>query len=154
MATRRVDFPLRGGLSRRKYAACRRVVAVSSAIREVLLKGGLAPGRLRLVYEGVPDRPPQPGGREALRELGVPEGALVVGNVAALTDHKDQRTLLRAAAEVLRAGAQACFVVVGEGELRAPSSSWRASWAWGRAACSPASGPTSTGCCRPSTSSA
>lgn len=120
VATRRVDFPLQGPLSRRKYAGCRRVVAVSAAIREVLLRDGLAAERLRLVYEGVPDRPPQPGGREALRELGVPDGALVVGNVAALTDHKDQRTLLRAAAEVLRAGAPACFVVVGEGELRAP----------------------------------
>ena len=119
VATRRVDFPLRGALSRRKYAACRRVIAVSSAIRQVLLRDGLDAGRLRLVYEGVPDRPPQPGGRQALRELGVPEGARVVGNVAALTDHKDQRTLLRAAAEVLRARPEACFVIVGEGELRA-----------------------------------
>ncbi len=118
VATRRVDFALHGALSRRKYAACRRVVAVSAAIRAVLRQGGLAEDRLRLVYEGVPDRPPQPGGHEALRELGVPAGALVVGHVAALTDHKDQRTLLRAAAEVLRQGAPACFVIVGEGELR------------------------------------
>src|SRR5215470_741291 len=32
VASRRVDFRLRGGLSRRKYAACHRVIAASRAI--------------------------------------------------------------------------------------------------------------------------
>jgi glycosyltransferase involved in cell wall biosynthesis len=118
VATRRVDFALRGPLSRRKYAACQRVIAVSEAIAAVLRRDGLAPERLRVVHEGVPDRPAQPGGREALRELGVPEDAAVVGNVAALTGHKDQATLLAAAAKVVARVPEARFVIVGEGELR------------------------------------
>lgn len=118
VATRRVDFPLRGLLSRHKYAACDRVIAVSRAIARVLQGCGLPDARLDVVYEGVPDRPAEPGGREALRALGVPEAAPVVGNVAALTDHKDHATLLEAAALVAKELSKARFVVVGEGELR------------------------------------
>ena len=120
VATRRVDFALRGPLSRRKYAACDRVIAASEAIASMLGRGGLAADRVRVVYEGVPDRTAQPGGREALRELGIPEDAPVVGNVAALTGHKDQATLLAAAAKVVARVPAARFVVVGEGELRGP----------------------------------
>jgi glycosyltransferase involved in cell wall biosynthesis len=118
VATRRVDFPLRGPLSRRKYRGCDRVIAVSRAIAGVLAAGGIPGDRVRVVYEGVPDRAPQPGGREALLALGVPPGSPVVGNVAALTGHKDHATLLEAAAIVLRASPDARFVIVGEGPLR------------------------------------
>jgi len=118
VASRRVDFPVRGPASRWKYARCARIVAVSRAVAGVLGTGGVDPARVRLVYEGVPDRPPQPGGREALASMGVPADALVVGNVAALTDHKDHRTLLAAAAQVAAREPRAWFVIVGDGELR------------------------------------
>lgn len=118
VATRRVDFPLKGFWSRAKYAACERVIAVSSAVREELRRGGVPAERIRLVHEGVPDRSPQTGGATALRELGVPEGAPVIGNVAALTDHKDHATLLEAAALVVRERPDVRFVILGEGEKR------------------------------------
>ncbi|MET0553562.1 MAG: glycosyltransferase [Vicinamibacteria bacterium] len=120
VATRRVDFHVKGALSRAKYRAAARVIAVSGAIADVLEQDGIARAGIRVVHEGVPDRPPAPGGREALRALGVPDGALVVGNVAALTDHKDHRTLLDAAARVVRDVPAVRFVVVGDGELRGP----------------------------------
>lgn len=119
VAVRRVDFRLRRLLSRRKYLACDHVVAVSRAIATLLAADGLPSRQLSVVYEGVPDRLPAAGGREALRELGIPEGAPVVGNVAALTDHKDHATLLEAAAALRRQLPEARYVVVGEGELRA-----------------------------------
>lgn len=118
VATRRVDFPLRGWLSRAKYRRCQRVIAVSRRIADVLGSDGVPAERIRVVHEGVTDRPPEPGGREALRSLGVPADALIVGNVAALTGHKDQATLLAAAAKVTARVPRACFVIVGEGELR------------------------------------
>src|SRR6185295_19989898 len=108
-----------GVLSRAKYRACDRVVAVSTAIRDLLLEDGLDAERLRLVPEGVRDRAPEAGGRAALAELGVPEGSPVVGNVAARTDHKDHVTLLEAAREVVRERPDVRFVIVGEGERRA-----------------------------------
>jgi glycosyltransferase involved in cell wall biosynthesis len=116
VAVRRVDFPLRGPLSRSKYALCDRVIVVSRAIGSVVEEGGVRPARLRLVYEGVPDRPPAPGGREA---LGVPKGAPVVGNVAALTGHKDHATLVEAMALLRPRFPEARLVIAGEGELRA-----------------------------------
>lgn len=119
VAVRRVDFPLRSLASRRKYAACDRVIVVSRAIGAVLERGGVPPTRLRLVYEGVPDRPPAPGGAEALAELGVPPGAPVVGNVAALTSHKDHATLVEAMAALRGHVPEARLVIAGEGELRA-----------------------------------
>jgi glycosyltransferase involved in cell wall biosynthesis len=119
IATRRVDFHLRRALSRHKYRACDRVVAVSRAIAFVLEQDGLPQERVRLVYEGVRVREPQPGGREALAELGIPQGAPLVGNVAALTDHKDQKTLLEAAALLRPRVPDARVLIVGEGELRA-----------------------------------
>jgi glycosyltransferase involved in cell wall biosynthesis len=117
IASRRVDFALRGPLSRWKYRRCRRVIAVSAAVARVLEKDGLAPASLRVVYEGVPDRAPAGGGEDALRALGVPAGAPVVGNVAALTAHKDHATLLAAAARVIVRVPEARFVIVGQGEL-------------------------------------
>jgi glycosyltransferase involved in cell wall biosynthesis len=118
VAVRRVDFPLRGAFSRAKYRACDRVIAVSQAIGSVVERGGVAPSRLRLVYEGVPDRTPAPGGAEALAALGVPPGAPVVGNVAALTGHKDHATLVEAMALLRPHAPEARLVIAGEGELR------------------------------------
>jgi glycosyltransferase involved in cell wall biosynthesis len=117
IATRRVDFHLRSAVSRFKYARADRVIAVSRAIATILAEDGLSADRIRLVYEGVPDRMPRDGG-DPLRELGVPEGALVIGNVAALTPHKDQATLLAALPEVFRRVPRARALIFGEGELR------------------------------------
>ena len=52
-------------------------------------------------------------------ELGVPEGVPLLGNVAALVDHKDQATLLAAMPGVLGKLPDLHLVIAGEGELRA-----------------------------------
>ena len=118
VATRRVDFPLRGFLSRWKYRRPRLIVAASRAIARVLETSGVSPERIRVVHEGVPDRLAAPGGREALAELGISCECQVVGNVAALTDHKDHGTFLEAAALVLKSLPETRFLLLGEGELR------------------------------------
>jgi glycosyltransferase involved in cell wall biosynthesis len=119
VAVRRVDFPLRSALSRLKYSACDRVIVVSRAIAAVVERGGVPRPRQRLVYEGVRERPPAPGGAEALAALGVPSGAPVIGNVAALTSHKDHATLLLAMGRVRERVPEARLVIAGEGPLRA-----------------------------------
>jgi glycosyltransferase involved in cell wall biosynthesis len=118
VAVRRVDFALGGVFSRWKYSSCDRVIVVSQAIGRVVEAGGLASSRLRLVYEGVPDREAQAGGRAELEALGVPAGAPVVGNVAALTGHKDHATLIEAMALLRPRSPEARLVICGEGELR------------------------------------
>lgn len=119
VATRRVDFALRSLPSRLKYRACHRVIAVSRAIADLLRADGLPDSRVRVVYEGVPDREPLPGGEPELAALGVPPGSLVVGNVAALTGHKDHATLLEATVLLKERLPKVFVVIAGEGELRA-----------------------------------
>jgi glycosyltransferase involved in cell wall biosynthesis len=53
-----------------------------------------------------------------MRDLGVPSGAPIVGNVAALSEHKDHGTLLSAMPAVLKAVPGVRFVIVGDGEGR------------------------------------
>lgn len=118
VATRRTDFGLRSWPSRFKYRRADRVVAVSRAIAGVVASSGVDPMRIRVVYEGVPDRAPAPGGADALRALGVPQGSPVVGNVAALADHKDHATLVAAARLVREKRPDVRFVIAGEGALR------------------------------------
>jgi glycosyltransferase involved in cell wall biosynthesis len=118
VAVRRVDFPLRGPFSRAKYTACDRVIVVSRAISAVVEAGGVGAASLRLVYEGVPDRVAAEGGRELLEALGVPAGVPVLGNVAALTGHKDHATLVEAMACLRPRFPEARLVIAGEGELR------------------------------------
>lgn len=114
IATRRVDFPIRS----RKYARADRVIAVSRAIAAELARGRVPAERVRVVYEGVADRPAQAGGREVLETLGIPRDAPLIGNVAALTDHKDHATLLEALALLRPQRPEAFLLILGEGELR------------------------------------
>jgi glycosyltransferase involved in cell wall biosynthesis len=118
VASRRVSLPLARSLSLRKYAACDRVIAVSRAVARILVESGLPADRLSLIHDGVLDRRKEKAGKDALAALGIPPHCPVVGNVAALTEHKDHATLLAAMPLVLRAVPSARLVVVGAGELR------------------------------------
>jgi glycosyltransferase involved in cell wall biosynthesis len=123
VASRRVDFPIGGNpLSRLKYRTrlLDRVICISEAIRTVLVSGGVPEERLVVIPSGVDTRRfehlrPPPNFR---RKLGVPDGHLLVGTVAALADHKDYPTLLRAARAVLDRAPDTTFVAVGDGPLR------------------------------------
>lgn len=122
VVSRRVDFDVSSGLSRRfKYGRnVDRFVCISEGVRKVLLSAGIPPQNLVVVRSGIdverwktlPDPAP-------LRErLGLVPGTPVLGTVAALAPHKDLFNLL-AAAEILRARMpSARWVVFGEGELR------------------------------------
>ena len=119
-ASRRVDFHLhRNPLSRWKYRRVERFLCASDAIRRMLIADGVAAERTVVVYEGVDvERIAALPPLDVHRELGLPAGAPVVGNVAALVPHKGQRHLLDAAARVVAEVPDARFVIVGAGELR------------------------------------
>ncbi len=122
VASRRVDFPIRAHfLSRLKYstALLDRIICVSAAVRAQLLADGVPAARLVVIPSGVDTRRfagvrPPPHLR---RSLGIPSGHLVIGTVAALADHKDYPTLLRAARLVLDKEPDVSFVAVGDGPL-------------------------------------
>jgi L-malate glycosyltransferase len=122
VAARRVDFPLRRGpASKWKYGRAARIIAVSDAVKRVLLAGGLSPRQIDVVPDGTDvSRPAMPASRGTLRQLGVPPAAPLVVQVAQLVGHKDPITLVRAMRTVIDAIPDAHALLVGEGPLRAP----------------------------------
>jgi glycosyltransferase involved in cell wall biosynthesis len=122
VASRRVDFPIRKHfLSRLKYSVgiLDRIICISEAIRAQLLADGVPADKLVVIPSGVDTRRfagvrPAPHFR---RSLGIPGSHLVIGTVAALADHKDYPTLLRAARIVLDKEPDISFVAVGDGPL-------------------------------------
>ena len=118
VASRRVDFAPKPNLfSRWKYRQPDRIVAISGCIARVLRSFGIGDAQLRTVHSGI-----DPKRLEAAplsrASLGVPEGAPLAGNVAALVGHKDQATLIDAVPHILRACPEFRLVIAGEGPLR------------------------------------
>jgi hypothetical protein len=54
IVSRRVSFPVRGGLSRWKYARPRHFIAVSNYVKGVLAEAGVGSEKISVVYDGVP----------------------------------------------------------------------------------------------------
>jgi glycosyltransferase involved in cell wall biosynthesis len=111
-----VDFHLR----RRGFwgRACR-VIAISQAVADVLVADGIAPDRIAVVHSGIAVDELANTPRLGIRQrLGLPADTLVAVNVAALTGHKDQATLLGAAARLAESWPALHWVVAGEGPER------------------------------------
>jgi glycosyltransferase involved in cell wall biosynthesis len=119
VASRRVDFHLnRGWATRWKYGRCRRVIAVSGAIRDVLLADGIEPGRIAVVPDGVDlSREIRPSGAATLGALGVTGGRPLVVMVAALVGHKAPGDFVAAVAAARDSGAVFDALLVGDGFL-------------------------------------
>jgi glycosyltransferase involved in cell wall biosynthesis len=122
VASRRVDFHIRGNaFSRWKYRQVTCFVAASRAIAGMLAEDGIDEPRIVTIHEGIDvERVQQAPAANVHHEFWLPAGVPVVGNIAALVPHKGQKHLIDAAALVLRQVPDAHFLILGEGELRAP----------------------------------
>lgn len=121
VVSRRVDFPLRQNAATRwKYSRASAVIAVSCAVRDVLVRSGVPADHVTVVHDGVDlTRQIVPAPPELLATLGVPPGAPLAVQVAQLVPHKDPVTFVRAIA-VARARVPGLHaLLVGEGEERA-----------------------------------
>lgn len=118
VVSRRVSYRVGGNpLSRWKYGA-RQVdayVAVAGAVRDLLVDGGVAPGRVRVVPSGVDAAlfAPRPSDPALLEELGIPAGAPLVVKLANAAPAKGIEPFLRAAASVARTHPGARFLLAG-----------------------------------------
>ncbi len=119
VAHRRVDFHVRSGSNWQKAD---RIVAVSEGVKRVLVADGIDARDVVVVPDGID---PYEIGAAALgapdmrKRLGLPADAPLAVNVAALVDHKDQRTLIRAAAAARVRAPRLHWVIAGDGPLRA-----------------------------------
>jgi glycosyltransferase involved in cell wall biosynthesis len=118
IAHRRVDFHIRPGSN---WFKADRIVAVSEAVRRVLSHDGLRPESIAVIPDGIDPAEIRANAIHRLdirSRLGLPPTTPLAVNVAALVDHKDQRTLIRAAAEARARRPDLHWAIAGEGELR------------------------------------
>ena len=118
VVSRRSDFaPARNWLSRRKYAHPGvQYVAVSDAVRHVLIASGVPAQRVQTVHSGIDLH------RFAAIQVApalFPAGTRVIGTVGHLAGQKGHRYLLEAIALLIRDEPRLGVVMAGDGALRA-----------------------------------
>ncbi len=116
IVTRRVDFPI----SRRGYwRRADKVIAISQAVANVLARDGVARNRIKVVHSGIPLETTRRATPLGIRDrLGLPPQARIAANVAALVNHKDHATLVKAAKLLESRFPDLHWVIAGEGKLR------------------------------------
>src|SRR5260370_9971089 len=118
VAARRVDCPVgRFGRWRRPD----RIIAVSEAVKRILIGDGIAADAITVVPDGIDVEEIQKAATPALdirSQLRIPAGAPLAVHAAALVDHKDQRTLVRAARHAHELEPALHWIIAGEGPLR------------------------------------
>lgn len=120
VVTRRVDNPEHPLAARLKYGVYRRVIAISSAIVQVLNTEGIREEKIRCVPSCVePDRFRSPyAKKELLRDLGLPEGSRIIGTVAQLIARKGHERLIAVAPAICARHPDVHFCFFGRGPLR------------------------------------
>ena len=118
VATRRVDFHVgRFGAWRRPD----RIIAVSEAVKQVLIGDGIAADAITVVGDGIDPEEIRRAADPPLdmrSRLRLSPNALLAVNAAALVDHKDHKTLIRAARAARALEPQLHWVIAGEGPQR------------------------------------
>ena len=119
VVSRRVDNPERAWVARLKYRLFHRVITISQAIREVLLREGVPPEQVVCVPSAVDVAAYSGGcdGRVLCEAFGLSGDETVVGVIAQLIPRKGHRYLLEAAPRILQAHPQVRFVFFGQGPL-------------------------------------
>ena len=121
--SRRVDFSIYRNFLRTSWLKYRflgdRYIAISRAVRDVLVKDGIPGDRIEVVWSGVDAHRMERAARKDLRgELGLPPGTPLVGDVAAFGWHKAQEVLVEAWPLLLAEVPGAHLVLIGDGECR------------------------------------
>lgn len=116
VVTRRVDFPLR---RRGFWTNASAVIAISDAVRRVLIADGIEAARIAVVHSGIDLAGVADVRPDGIRtELGLPGAGPLAVCVAALVGHKDHTTLLRTAALLRGRVPELQWALAGEGTLR------------------------------------
>ncbi len=118
VASRRVDFHVR---RRSGWFRADRVIAVSHAVQEVLIADGLPETAISVIPDGIDPEEVRANAAHPLNiraRLGLSPDTPVAVNVAALVNHKDHRTLIRAAAFAHDHHPALQWLIAGDGELR------------------------------------
>jgi L-malate glycosyltransferase len=123
IVSRRVDFKINKNiLSRLKYNYPDNYITVSNAIKDILIRDGIPPGKVTAVYSGVdPENYRNIRSDYLLREFSAISNIkkkVKLVNVAALTDQKDHRTLIKAIEIIIKQFNNFILFIAGSGELK------------------------------------
>ncbi len=121
VVSRRVDFRIKGMLSGIKYSFPDRYIAVSHAVKRILVEDGIPEAKVTTVHSGVDLAEYESvNSRSVQREFGSAidlRGTMKLVAVAALTPQKDHETLLHAVKLLAARGRRFILFIVGDGEL-------------------------------------
>jgi len=118
VAHRRVHLHVR---PRSGWHRADRIIAVSDAVRRILLEDGVPERAVAVIPDGVDPDEIRAAARSApdlRRRLGLPEGAPLAVTAGALGPDKDHATLVRAAARARARAPALHWVIAGAGPLR------------------------------------
>lgn len=122
--------PYQSMLARNVYRTCERwaakrchhLITVAEAMKQLLLENRIMPAsQISTIYSGMDVEPfaqcysLRDGAR---RELGIPDGAVVVGKIARLFELKGHEYLIAAAPKIVEQQPNVRFLLVGDGLLR------------------------------------
>lgn len=118
--TRRVDNPELAWTVNAKYRLYDRVITISEAIREVLIRQGVDPEKVSCVHSALDPAPyDAPCRREAFaKEFGLDPEDRFVGMAAQFIPRKGHHLLLRAIPAILEDHPRARFLLFGRGPLQ------------------------------------
>lgn len=117
VVSRRVDFPVSNSfLSKRKYnyKGIQRIICISEKIKSVLAPAINDPSKLTVVHSGVDlDKFNHSPNTSLHQEFQLPLLTLLIGNVAAIADHKDYFTFVDTVALLVQTGINTHFFIIG-----------------------------------------
>lgn len=120
--SRRVDFQLKSNyLSRAKYMKhIDAIIAVSEGVKNILIDGGINPGIIRVVPDGIDFTPYNRAVSSDYlrREISCSPDDFLVGIVAHLADHKGHKYLIQATKLLKEVAPKIKVIIVGEGPLK------------------------------------
>ena len=128
IVSRRVVFPPTGVFNRRlKYLnGIDKYIAISYAVRDILISAGVAPERIAVVPSGVePSRFDGLAPAGLRRQFDLPSDAQLAAVVGHLDAAKGQRDFIDAAARLAPSQPNVFFLIIGEGKDR-EALEWRA----------------------------
>ena len=98
---------------------CDKIVCISDAERESALREKICkPNKLQVIYNGIDLEEIEKTAPMSRAQLGIPEGAFVIGMVGRLSKQKAPDTFVKAAKLIKEKIPNAFFLMVGDGELR------------------------------------
>jgi len=119
--SRRVDFPIKKNVfSYYKYnhSNIKKILCVSDTIKRITAAGIKDASKLATVYSGIDLNKFATSSGVLRKELGMKEGAFLIGNTSALADHKDYFTFIDVAEKIIQKHDHCHFVVMGDGQMK------------------------------------